>query len=48
MHVHRGIHLPNDFPRPIRSQKANDVGILWPGTVDDDAIGVAQLLAATI
>ena len=48
MHVHRGLHLPNHLPRSIWSQEAHDVGIFRPRTVDDDALGVAQLFPAPV
>lgn len=48
MHVHRGLDLPDGLPRSIRSQEAHDVGIFRFRTLDDDAVGDAQLLAAAI
>lgn len=48
MHVHRRLHLPDNFPRSVWSKKADDVGIFRPRTVDDDALRATQLFAAAI
>jgi len=48
VHVHRRLDLPDRLPRPLWTQKADDVGILRPRVVDDDAFSDAQLLTAAI
>lgn len=48
MHVHRRLYLPNDIPRSVRTQEADDVWVVWSRPFDDDALNLTQFLSGAI